>query len=343
MAVVSMFQQDWVEKKKWIEQAKFNQAFTLIKAMPGPISFMMATYLGLFRAGFLGALLAALGFVIPAFLMVVALAEFYQAFSSNIYITYFFDGLKVAAFALIVAALKSLIQRDAKKLGFWILIGLAGLVYFYELVPEPLIILGFGFLFVMFEKFQNQRVLPAFIFLGLTEDHLALFKTCFKAGALVFGTGFAILPILRNEFVMRLAWIGDPEFLNAVAFGQITPGPVVITGTYIGYKVLGISGALIATVAIFLPSFLHITTWFNWMLGKVSQRAWIHDFIFAATAAVVGIITVTFVSLGKDIFNAPSAFLIFAISLALTLYFKWSSVLVIVAGGILQLAISTWL
>jgi chromate transporter len=133
--------------------------------------------------------------------------------------------------------------------------------------------------------------------LSATEVHIELFVTSLKAGAMVFGSGLAIVPLLGSEFVDKLQWMTHAEFLEALTFGQVTPGPVVITATYIGAKAGGILGALTATIGIFLIPFIHMTTWFPHFWQRVSASHQWRRFSFGAISCVVGAIVASVIKL----------------------------------------------
>ena len=157
---------------------------------------------------------------------------------------------------------------------------------------------------------------------------------CFKAGALVFGTGFAIVPMLQHDVVDKYHWLSQNEFLDALAFGQMTPGPVVITATYIGHNLAGMSGAFVATIAIFAAAFFHMTTWFPYLISRLKGKKWINDFTFGSVAAVVGPIIVAVLKMGVgiplDIFLISLAIIAFI----LTFSNKVPMWLLILMGGI---------
>jgi chromate transporter len=145
---------------------------------------------------------------------------------------------------------------------------------------------------------------------------------CLKAGAIVFGTGLAIIPVLEADFVQRLGWLNHAEFLTALAMGQITPGPVVITVAHIGYKQLGLLGAIVATISIFLPSFIHMTTWFPKLVNKLNQYEWIGLLNTVILSAVVSSLFYSIIVLIKN-YNALTLMSILALSI-LQLRFKLS-------------------
>lgn len=298
LAVVSAIQNDLVYKKKWIEEDEFNSAFAMIKAMPGPVAFMSAVFMGRHRAGFLGGAAAGFGMVFPAFVLMIFFALGASAVKSHPNIETFFLGMQIATLGVILASLKGLVGPNSKNKKFWFLVSLSGFIFWFYPQSESLIILSFALIMVFKDKIRFHKLNT---FLALSPLSLDLFWTCFKAGALVFGTGLAIVPMLQHDVVDKFGWLSQSEFLDALAFGQLTPGPVVITVTYVGYKLDGFSGAILATVGIFLASFIHLSTWFPIAFRKLRQSKWVYKFTFGALSAVVGPIIVTTFKLGQTI------------------------------------------
>jgi len=169
-----------------------------------------------------------------------------------------------------------------------------------------------------------------------TEDVKNLAAVTFKAGALVFGTGLAIVPMLQHDVVDKYHWLTQSEFLDALAFGQMTPGPVVVTATYIGHKLAGIPGAIVGTVCIFAAAFFHMSTWFPQVVGKLRGKKWINDFVFGAVAAVIGPILVTVLKMGLALHMTPILIILLIIAFVITLGNKMPLWLLIPVGGLLN-------
>jgi chromate transporter len=323
LSLVAMMQKDLVAGKKWMTEEEFRQVFGLIKAMPGPVAFQTAVFLGHYRRGFWGGFWAAVGLVLPAFLLMIALATSYDRFQENAWIKAVMQGMQIGAFALILWALKSLAEGFSKKLLFWLLFASGLGLTLLTSVPEPLLILLSGSVAVLasHRRFTLQSVELTLAWVGL------------KAGAFVFGTGLAIVPFLESDFVHRLGWITRDQFMDALAFGQLTPGPVVITISFIGYKVAGLAGALISTGAIFLPSFFHMVTWFPRAVKWMSSRTWIGAFTLGVTAAVCSAIALALFRLAEG--WRTNHILILLILLILMNRFKVPTwVVILLSGGI---------
>ncbi len=331
LALIASMQRDLIEDRKWLDRKKFQNAFTLIKSMPGPIAFSTAVYLGKLRAGFVGAFLAGFGLIFPSFVMMLIFTAFLAKFDNQAQITYVMLGMQVGALAVILVSLQGLAKGFERDIVFWVLVLVS--IFFNMQFPsyEPLIIIGFGAALVLSPFRKTVIGLSVVFFLGTVafadvvesaspETLLNLVWVCFKSGAFVFGSGLAIVPILEQEVVQHYHWLTHTQFLNSLALGQVTPGPVVITATSIGYYVAGYLGAVIATVSIFLASFIHMSTWFPSAVEYLSKQKWIANFSRGAIAAVLGSITFAVFKLGKDLeWNAMViAVAIFALLVAYT-------------------------
>ncbi len=335
LALVGTMQAELVEGRKWMDVNDFNASFSLIKAMPGPVAFQTAVFLGRTRAGFWGGFLAGFGIVFPAFLMMILFSMFFSSISQLAFTQSLMLGMQVAALGVILGSLKSLVKYNYKDIFFWVLVLISGYINYFHPSLEPVVIIGFGILIVFQGRYKRRflSVAPLLLFSSSVKN-LAL--VCFKAGALVFGTGLAIVPMLQHDVVVKYHWLTQSEFLNALAFGQMTPGPVVVTATYVGHKIAGMTGAIVGTVCIFAAAFFHMSTWFPHVVKKLRGKIWINDFVFGAVAGVVGPIIVTVVKMGLGIelnfFLVSMAIIIFI----LTLFNKVPLWLLIPMGGVLN-------
>lgn len=348
LAIVSSIQEDLIVRKKWMPQEEFNAVFSLIKAMPGPVAFQTSVFMGRHRAGFWGGLLAGFGIVFPAFTLMVLFSLFFKSLSAFSFTQLIMLGMQVAALGVILGSLKGLVKANMKDFFFWVLVLISGAINYFRPSYEAIFILLFGILIVLFKKYQRKNLLKLKVFsvaplFFLSETIRDLALVCFKAGAFVFGTGLAIVPMLQHDVVTKYHWLTQNEFLDALAFGQMTPGPVVITATYIGHKLGGMPGAIIATLSIFAAAFFHMSTWFPRVVSRLRGKIWINDFVFGAVAAVVGPIIVTVVKMGAGIeFNFFLGFLAL-LTFILTVTNKVPLWLLIPAGGLVNYLVSTLL
>lgn len=278
LSIISQIQNEAIQRRKWMSEEDYLQVISLIKSMPGPVAFQTVVFVARRRSNVLGATLAGFFFVLPSFLIMVLLARYYEQLNVNPIISTVLSGMQGGAFILILLALKDLGKPYYNNSRFWsyFLFSLLLLVF---LVPEPIAIIGCGCLAAYFAQKPKTTTLKSV--------QLDLFLICFKAGAVAFGTGLSIVPLLQNDFVNIYKWVSQSQFLDALAFGQLTPGPVIITVTFIGYKVAGMLGAVIATTAVFLPSWFHMVTWFPKLQAWLSDQIWIKRFVLGASAALI--------------------------------------------------------
>lgn len=322
LALVSSMQKECVEDKKWISQDEFTSTFALIKAMPGPVAFMTAVFLGRHRAGFWGAIAAGIALNFPAFILMILFSLFSSNLSHLSFMHPLMIGMQATALGVILGSLKGLVKGNEKNYSFWSLVIVSGFINYFHPNLEPFVILGFGILMITKGKLFDLSTM-ALVF--------------FKAGSLVFGSGLAIVPVLENDVVTKYHWLSQSDFLDALAFGQMTPGPVVITATYIGHKMYGYPGAFVATLAIFSASFFHMTTWFPHAVKKLNGKTWIKDFIFGAVAGVVGPIIIAVFKLGRGVGFTPLMLTLLIVTFLVTLKTKFPLWAVIPLGGVVSL------
>ena len=313
IALVGFMQRDLVEERRWFNTDEYRQGLALAQLAPGPLAAQLAMYLGWARGGSLGAALVGLAFVLPSFLMVLALAIGYIRFGGLSWMQGAFYGIGAAVIAIIARSALKLTRLTLRADRFlWALFAIAALVTAWTESEVVWVFLGSGALAVVVRAnpFRKQpaaalalAVLPAGLFAGLsgpaTGETLWRIGWFFaEAGAFVFGSGLAIVPFLHGGVVQDFGWLNERQFLDAVAVAMITPGPVVITVAFIGYLAAGPAGAVVAALATFLPCYLftvlpapHFKRW--------SQNRTIRAFVEGVTAAATGAIAGAAFVLGR--------------------------------------------
>ncbi len=350
-ALVGYMHRDLVERKGWVPEDEYNLAMALSQIMPGPLAAQLAIALGYFRHGILGATLVGLAFVLPSFLMVLALAALYVAFGGLWWMQALFYGIGAAVIAIIAMGAYRLAVKTNKRdrLSWGIFAALFVVTVWLEAELAQLFILA-GLVTLLVKvppRWLRSRVphlsvapLPlALPFLtvapaaggsGLLLEILLFFT---EAGAFVFGSGLAIVPFLSEGVVQQRGWLDEHQFLDAVAVAMITPGPVVITVAFIGYLVAGLSGATVAAVGIFLPVYLLTilpAPWFK----RHRDNAQLKAFAQGATAAATGAIAGAVVVLGsRAIYDLPTA-AIALVSLGLLWRFKVQEPVLVAGAGV---------
>jgi chromate transporter len=323
VALVGYMHRDLVERRGWISESEYKEGLTLAQLMPGPLAAQLAIYLGYVHYGIAGATLVGVAFVLPSFLMVVALGWAYAAYHGLPWMQAVFYGVGASVIGIITISAYKLTRKTIGNdwLLWCIYLVSAGVTVWTE--SEWIVLfLGAGLITWAIRtpaKFGAGTGGPGQIGSGSTSASLAvlplgaaiaeasnldwetlgriaLFFT--KAGAFVFGSGLAIVPFLRSGVVQEYHWMTDQQFLDAVAVAMITPGPVVITVGFIGYHVQGLAGATVAALATFLPCYLFTiipAPYFK----KHGKRPGIVAFVDGVTAAAIGAIAGAVVVLGR--------------------------------------------
>lgn len=336
VALVGYMFRDLVEKRKWISDEDYKDGLALSQLAPGPLAAQLGFYLGYVHFGVLGSTLVGIAFVIPSFLMVVALGWAYQQFGGLPWMQAVFYAVGSSVIGIIAfSAYKLTTKTIGKDRVLWVIFSIVALYTAWSETEEVLLILGAGILYWLVKSPPKwARGTNASIW-GLSTEtisHIAsstaataksgtLWEILIffaKAGAFVFGSGIAIVPFLFSGVVKEHQWLTDNQFLDAVAVAMITPGPVVITTGFIGYLVAGFSGASVAALATFLPAYL-LTIFPAPFFKKYGRRPGIVHFVTGVTAAASGAIAGAVFVLGKrSIIDIPT--LLFAL---ITLFLLW--------------------
>jgi chromate transporter len=346
---------DLVEKRKWISEEDYKEGLALAQLAPGPLAAQLAIYLGYVDYKIIGATLAGLAFVLPSFLMVVALGYAYVRFGGLPWMQSVFYGVGAAVIGIIVISSYKLTKKTIGKdwLLWVIFIGLAAMTFLTENENIWLILLaGFAVWFKRVPPKILQTKRAAFfapVLLQITnvistnEKLLQIWWFFLKAGAFVFGSGLAIVPFLYGGVVKDHQWLNDHQFLDAVAVAMITPGPVVITVGFIGYLVAGFPGAVVAALGTFLPCYLFTVIPAPYF-KKYGKHPAIKAFIDGVTAAAVGAIAGAVIVLAKRQFIDISSVVIALVTILVLLRFKKvQEPFVILAAALVGLVIKHWL
>lgn len=350
IALVGYMQKDLVDERKWISQEDYLQGLAFSQLAPGPLAAQLAIYLGFVRAGFLGATIVGAAFILPSFLMVLAIGKAYVTFGGTRIISALFYGIGAAVIAIIARSAMKLIKTSVKKDKLlWIVFLVLGLS---TAITEKEIVWLFlaGGLLVMIAKTNFSAVRPqrsgaSFMsvdFISFSSGILgttgSLFLFFLKSSLFVFGSGLAIVPFLHGGVVQDHHWLTEAQFVDAVAVAMITPGPVVITVAFIGYLVSGMMGASAAALGVFLPVYLFVVI-VGPLYKRFSKNEQIRAFVQGVTAAATGAIAGAVVVLGRhsihDYWTAGIAVVTFLILM------KWKipEPFIIAVSGLLGIAI----
>ncbi len=317
---------DLVEVKKILTHKEFITGLTLSGITPGPLSAQMAIYTGYIFSGIRGATVAAISFIFPSFLIVLALSFYYFSFGANLEIQKLLTWVGAAVVGILISSSVHLVKVTVKpKILSWICVGLVFLYTVLSQKPNIFLIIFCG-LITLYWYSPNLLFKKHFVIAPVWQ----LFSLFFKAGAFSYGGGMAMIPFLHSETVNQFKWLTNTEFLNGVAISMMTPGPVAISSTFIGYAVSGVYGASLATIAIFLPVYLLILLLTPFVV-KNSQNINLGHFIEGVTSASMGTIAASVVLLGHQTLASPISFSIAGVSLLLSGVIGVQPILIILA------------
>lgn len=350
-AHIAMMRDEMVQRRKWVSPERFVDLIGLANMLPGPTSTEVAIYLGYLRAGWVGLVLGGVCFIAPAMLIVLALAWVYVTYGGLPQVGWLFYGIQPVVVAIIAQAIWTLSRTILK--GRWTLVPGAAIVLLYLLGVNVLVLLlgagvviGAGQLWVRGRTLKDRAaslflLLPAGIVQGVAAAAVpfslgTLFLTFLKFGAIIYGSGYVLLAFLRADLVQNLGWLTDRQLLDAIAVGQFTPGPLFTTATFIGYLVGGLPGAMLATLGIFLPSFVFVA-----LIHRIAPRlrrspvtsALLDGVNVAALSLMAGVL----VQLAQKALVDPLTWVITLAALAVLVRFKLNSVWLIVAGALIGL------
>jgi chromate transporter len=252
-AHIAMLRDEVVTRRAWISSERFLDLLGAVNLIPGPNSTELVMHVGLERAGWRGWLAAGLGFILPAAGITLGFAWTYQHWGAKPEFAGILYGVKPVVIAVVLQAIYGLSSAAFKN---WTLrlIAVGTLILALLGVNELPLLLAGALLMVGFENFKVTRAIPPAM-LAVPVTLPALFWSMLKIGSVLYGSGYVLLAFLRGEFVDRLHWLTSAQLVDAVAIGQITPGPVFSSATFVGFLIAGVPGAILATVAIFAPAF----------------------------------------------------------------------------------------
>ena len=328
IALAGYMQRDLVDKRGWISKEDYLEGLALAQLAPGPLAAQLAMYLGYVRAGVLGATAVGIAFVLPSFLMVLALSAAYARFGGLPWMQAMFYGIGAAVIGIIARSAFKLTKLTLgnDKLLWGIFAVLAASTAWTSREIIWLFLLG-GVVAVLVRAFPARfqvRTTAVLLFapitVGMNGTLLQIFLYFAKAGMFVFGSGLAVVPFLYGGVVQGHHWLNEHQFVDAVAVAMITPGPVVITVAFIGYLVAGGWGATVAALGIFLPVYLVV------VVLAPSYKRWAKNpelsaFIKGVTAAATGAITGAVIVLARrSVYDLPTALICAA---SLVVLFRW--------------------
>lgn len=343
-AHVAMMEDEIVTKRSWMTREKLLELFGMTNLIPGPNSTELAMQIGYDRAGWRGLVIAGVCFIGPAMAIVWGLAIGYAKTQTLPQLSGVLYGIKPVIVVIILQALWKLGQKAVTD---WVtgLVGVVAIAAYFLGWDEVAVLLGLGGL-VWVVRRQKNELLTWVPISGLLAqapqndpissikaiDWTNVFVIFFKIGAVLYGSGYVLLAFLQRELVDRNGWLTSQQLIDAVAIGQLTPGPVLTTATFIGYLLAGNSGAIAGTIGIFLPSFLLVSILNFWVMPWVRSTGF-QAFLTGITAASLGLMAGVTGTLVRSSLVDGWTMGISVLAAILILKFKTNSALLILAGG----------
>lgn len=362
VAQIGMLRQEFVTEEKWVSPQHFNRVLAMYQVLPGPEAHELCVYFGMLSRGKIGGILAGLGFMLPGFFLMFLLSWLYVRYGLQT------TGTFAVVFAAMQAAVAALIVRAVHRIGghvladrwLWVIAGIAMLAQLAG-VHFAITLSAGGLAYVLAKQGWHSAAATVIVFwaagvlgwFGYNGYELAglggsaavqqgagearrslwdLFVSGLKAGMLTFGGAYTVIPFLQEDAVATGAWMTNQQFLDGLALSSLLPAPLIIFATFVGYLGGGAAGAVVLTIAIFLPAFA-FTLLAHDPLERLVSRPLIREFLEGVTAAVVGLIAGTTIALMKvSIVNIPTA-IIFAVALAALFYFKSKLIIPMVVAG----------
>jgi chromate transporter len=355
IALAGYMQRDLVERRRWIAKRDYVQGLALAQLAPGPLAAQLAMYLGWVKAGVRGATLVSAAFILPSFLMVLALSAAYVRFGGIAWMQSVFYGVGAAVIAIIGRSAVKLIKLTlARDRLLWAVFAVSTVATAWTESEIIWLFLGSGVLVLLvrapprISPPATGALLPPGLLVGLLWAPAAQTAASWpllgriagyfaEAGSFVFGSGLAIVPFLHGGVVNQYHWLTERQFLDAVAVAMITPGPVVITVAFIGYLVAGPLGACAASIGVFLPCYLFViipAPYFRRFSDDRRVKAFVDGVTAAATGAIAG---AAFVLGRRALIDIPAVLIALATWFVFSRFKKLPEPLVIVAAGLLGL------
>jgi chromate transporter len=346
-AHIAMMHDETVKRRKWLGDEEFLDLVGATNLIPGPNSTEMAIHVGFLRGGWRGLIIGGACFIVPAMLIVLSMAWVYVRFGATPQAEWLLYGIKPVVIAIIVQALWSLGQKAVKgplTAGVAVMV----IILYFSGMNEIALLFAGGLMVMLAKNYRRLRgrfwgafMLPvggvgALSQMATPFSLSSLFFIFLKIGSVLYGSGYVLLAFLRADFVVRLGWLTDQQLIDAIAIGQITPGPVFTTATFIGYVLGGIPGALLATLGIFLPSFIFVAI-SNPLIPRMRKSAWISGLLDGVNVASLGLMAAVTWQLGRASLTSPLPIIIAIGSFVLLMWFRANSTWLIAGGGLIGL------
>jgi chromate transporter len=349
-AHIAMMHDEVVKRRKWLSDQEFLDLLGATNLIPGPNSTEMAIHLGLLRAGWLGLIVAGACFILPAMCIVTALAWAYVEYGTTPAAGGLLGGVKPVMIAIIAKALWDL-GKKAVKSRLTAAVG-AGVLALTALAVNEVALLVLGGAAVMLvenvRRLRKARLrclalplaalgLPVAGASAAAFSLSGLFFTFLKIGSVLYGSGYVLLAFMRADFVGRLGWLTDQQLIDAIAVGQVTPGPVFTTATFVGYVLGGWPGGLAATLGIFLPSFVFVALTHR-LISRLRESVWLCSLLDGVNVASLALMAAVTLQLGRASLVDPLSVSLALGAGALVVWTRVNTTWLVLGGALVGLA-----
>ena len=362
MSLVAIVQKQLVEIDKKLKEEDILDGISLTSVLPGPVAVNTVAYIGYRLRGISGSIMAFLGIILPSFVLVILLSWLYFTYGNVPAVKNVFNGIMPAVTALIVTVAIGMSRKTIKSISQWIICAMAAILLVvvggFAITLITIILSGVVGSFLYKQPLSSEQncskgtainkkqwlisgsvlllLLCLLLWGGQSQDapkNLRVLYTFSGISLTLFGGGYVVIPALHELFVDNLQWLTSSEFADGIAIGQITPGPIFITATFIGYKVAGILGASLATVGIFTPPAV-LTVLLSRFVEALKQSAVVKAIMKGIRAAVIGMIFASAVTIGQTMVISVVSILIFVITFVISLKYVINPIYLILGSGL---------
>ena len=335
-AHIAMMQKEVVDKRQWMDHQHFLDLIGATNLIPGPNSTEMAIHIGYERGGWNGLMVAGCCFILPAVLITGVIAWLYKQYGQLPQVRPFIYGIKPAIIAIILAAVFPLAKKALKTLELWV-IGVLALGASLAGINEIFVMFGAGLVVLLLYSVRRPgKTIVPLLFLDIplfSETNMRIFLVFLKIGAILYGSGYVLFAFLDSELVAK-GLLSRAQLVDAIAVGQFTPGPVFSSVTFIGWQMNGLPGAVMSTVAVFLPSFVFVGL-LNPLVPRMRRSKLFSAFLDGVNVASVAIIVTVCIVFARETVTDWRTVLIAVLSLGITFGFRQVNTVFVVVGSAL--------
>lgn len=348
-AAYAMMRQEFVSQRRWLSEETFFDYLGVANLVPGPNATEMAMLIGFTHAGWWGLLLGGICYILPAMVIVMVLAWIYVQFGSLPALAGVLFGIKPIVVGILISALWGMLKPRVKNFFGVLVAAVVCAAYLLGISPFVLLLAG-GLILGAIRFFEDNKILLGLPLLWLhfpletigdalqpeSYNLLRLFWLFLKAGALMLGSGYVLLAFIHEDLVNQMGWLTQSQLVDAIAVGQVTPGPLSTTATFVGYVLGGVPAAILATLAMFLPSFIVVMIIVRF-IEKLRNSEAVAGILEGVSFAALGLMTGVTWEIGAEALVDPITAIIMIISLLLILFLNVNAPLLILGGGLVGL------